>query len=126
MPQLTQSQGMALMSLTNEGYEGWRVKKHMMNALTPAGTPYHLGLKPNYIVRGGDPAFPPHEERRRKSLNIEMDMVGLTADEYRTVDDNADKLEALLIQKKTKNYTAHFQLKCKQKLQRESIQLLRH
>ena len=35
---LTQSQGVAMSGLTRQGYEGWRVEKHLMNAVTPAGT----------------------------------------------------------------------------------------
>ena len=122
---LSQSQGVAMSGLMRQGYEGWRVEKHLMNAVTPSGTRYHLGLKANYTVRGGDPAFSPHEERRRRSLNIEMDMVGLTQAEFNSVGDSADKLEALLIQKKTKKFMHNIPNDLKRKLLEESIQLLR-
>ena len=122
---LTQAQGVAMKALTQQGYEAWRVEKHMMNAVTPAGTPYHLGLRPNYVVRGGDPLYSPQEERRRKSLNIEMDEVGITSQAYSSVGDSANKLEALLIQKKTKKFMHNIPNDLKRKLLEESIQLLR-
>ena len=126
---LTQSQGVAMSGLTRQGYEGWRVEKHLMNAVTPAGTPYHLGLTIyQRITRGGragENFFSDADVRRRRSLNIEMDMVGLTDVEYRTVGNSADKLEALLIQKKTKKFMHNIPNDLKRKLLEESIQLLR-
>ena len=126
---LTQAQGVAMASLTRDGYEGWRVEKHMMNAVTPAGTPYHLGLKIDQRItrggRAGENFFSDADVRRRRSLNIEMDMVGLTDVEYRTVGNSADKLEALLIQKKTKKFMHNIPNDLKRKLLEESIQLLR-
>tara|TARA_Y100001951_G_C11256553_1_gene249761 strand:- start:78 stop:458 length:381 start_codon:yes stop_codon:yes gene_type:complete len=126
MPQLSQAQAVARNSLTREGYEYYRVTNRLAGVMTSAGKPYVYGLKIMGNIGKGHIPFTEREVRRRKALNLEMDALGMTDAEFGSIRNSPDKVEAWVIQKKTRNYTVNFQLKCKQKSQRELIQLLRH
>ena len=121
----TQAQGVQAGSLSREGYEGWRIEKSLLQEKTSAGKNYVLGLKIINMIGKGHIPFTEREVRRRKALNLEMDALGMTDAEFGSIRNSPDKVEAWVIQKKTRNYTVNFQLKCKQKSQRELIQLLR-
>ena len=122
----TQSQAVRANSLSTEGFDAYRIEKVILKDKTSAGTPYLMGLKiMNPNTR--DIPYSEPEVRRRKALNAEMDQVGITSQEYRDAEigNNPNKLEALLIQKKTRKFMHNIPNDLKRKLLEESIQLLR-